>query len=148
QSKFNRATQAVRQTGSSFKVYVYATALEQGATPFDTIVDEPVTFRSGGQNYSPKNYDMKFEGRITLRRALADSRNVPAVRLLEHVGLPNTIDMTRRFGITRSLPPYLRLALGPAHRTLMEHTSAFPVFPDDGIHIEPHYIRRVTSYDG
>jgi penicillin-binding protein 1A len=148
QSKFNRATQAVRQTGSSFKVYVYATAIEQGASPFDTIVDEPVTFRSGGQNYSPKNYDMKFEGRITLRRALADSRNVPAVRLLEHVGVQNTIDMARRFGITSPLPPYLPLALGSADLTLMEHTSAFTVFPDDGIHIEPHYIRRVTSYDG
>lgn len=148
QSKFNRATQAVRQTGSSFKVYVYATALEQGASPFDTIVDAPVTFRSGGQNYSPKNYDEKFEGRITLRRALADSRNVPAVRLLEHVGIQNTIDMARRFGITSPLPPYLPLALGAADLTLMEHTSAFTVFPDDGIHIEPHYIRRVTSYDG
>jgi penicillin-binding protein 1A len=148
QSKFNRATQAVRQTGSSFKVYVYATALEQGASPFDTIVDEPVTFRSGGQNYSPKNYDQKFEGRITLRRALADSRNVPAVRLIEHVGIQNTIDMARRFGITSPLPPYLPLALGSADLTLMEHTSAFTVFPDDGIHIEPHYIRRVTSYDG
>ncbi len=148
QSKFNRATQAVRQTGSSFKVYVYATALEQGASPFDTIVDEPVTFRSGGQNYSPKNYDLKFEGRITLRRALADSRNVPAVRLIEHVGVQNTIDMARRFGITSPLPPYLPLALGSADLTLMEHTSAFTVFPDDGIRIEPHYIRRVTSYDG
>ena len=148
QSKFNRATQAVRQTGSSFKVYVYATALEQGASPFDTIVDEPVTFRSGGQNYSPKNYDLKFEGRITLRRALADSRNVPAVRLIEHVGVQNTIDMARRFGITSPLPPYLPLALGSADLSLLEHTSAFTVFPDDGIHIEPHDIRRVTSYDG
>lgn len=148
ESKFNRATQAVRQTGSSFKVYVYATALEQGASPFDTIVDQPVTFRSGGQDYSPKNYDEKFEGRITLRRALADSRNVPAVRLLDKVGVQNTIDMARRFGVASPLPPYLPLALGSADLTLMEHTSAFTVFPDDGIHIEPHTIRRVTSYDG
>lgn len=148
ESKFNRATQAVRQTGSSFKVYVYATALELGASPFDTIVDLPVTFRSGGQDYSPKNYDEKFEGRITLRRALADSRNVPAVRLLDKVGIQNVIDMTRRFGISSPLPPYLPLALGAADLTLMEHTSAFTVFPDDGIHIEPHTIRRVKSYDG
>jgi penicillin-binding protein 1A len=148
ESKFNRATQAVRQTGSSFKVYVYATALEQGASPFDTIVDQPVTFRSGGQDYSPKNYDEKFEGRITLRRALADSRNVPAVRLLDKIGVQNVIDMTRRFGVSSPLPPYLPLALGAADLTLMEHTSAFTVFPDDGIHIEPHTIRRVTSYDG
>ena len=148
ESKFNRATQAMRQTGSSFKVYVYATAIDQGASPFDTIVDAPVTFRSGGQEYSPKNYDEKFEGRITLRRALADSRNVPAVRLLDQVGVQHVIDTARRFGITSPLPPYLPLALGAADLTLLEHVSAFTVFPDDGIHIEPHMIRRVTTYDG
>src|SRR5271170_1087042 len=148
ESKFNRSTQALRQTGSSFKVYVYADALEMGMNPFDTVVDEPVTFRSGGQNYSPKNYDEKFEGRITLRRALADSRNVPAVRLLDHVGVLNVIELARKFGISSPLPPYLPLALGAADLTLIEHTSAFTVFPDDGIHIEPHYIKRVTSYDG
>jgi penicillin-binding protein 1A len=148
QSKFNRATQAMRQTGSSFKVYVYATALEEGMSPFDTLSDTPVTFRSGGQDYSPKNYDGKFEGRITLRRALADSRNVPAVRLLERVGVERTITTARRFGIQSPLPPYLPLALGAADLTLMEHVSAFTVFPDDGIHIEPSLIRRVTTYDG
>jgi penicillin-binding protein 1A len=111
-------------------------------------MDVPVTFRSGGQDYSPKNYDEKFEGRITLRRALADSRNVPAVRLLAQVGIQHVIDMARRFGITSPLPPYLPLALGAADLTLMEHVSAFTVFPDDGIHIEPHTIRRVTTYDG
>ncbi len=147
-SKFNRATQASRQTGSSFKVYVYANALEQGMSPFDTVVDEPIAFRSGGQNYSPRNYDNKFEGRITLRRALADSRNVPAVRILDKVGINSTIDLARKFGIASPLPPYLPLALGAADLTLFEHTSAFTVFPDDGIHIEPHYIRRVTTYDG
>ncbi|MGB0036382.1 MAG: PBP1A family penicillin-binding protein [Candidatus Acidiferrales bacterium] len=148
ESKFNRATQALRQTGSSFKVYVYSAALQQGASPFDTIVDAPVTYRSGGQDYSPRNYDERFEGRITLRRALADSRNVPAVRLLDKVGIQNVVEISRKFGITSPLPPYLPLALGAADLTLLEHTSAFTVFPDDGIHIEPHYIRRVTSYDG
>src|SRR6202046_796134 len=147
-SKFDRATQALRQTGSSFKVYVYAAALQKGFSPFDTIVDAPVTFRSGGQDYSPKNYDEKFEGRITLRRALADSRNVPAVRLLDKVGIENVIGLARKFGIASPLPPYLPLAVGAADLTLIEHPSAFTVFPDDGIHIEPHYIRRVTSYDG
>jgi len=148
ESKFNRATQAMRQTGSSFKVYVYATALAQGASPFDTVVDEPISFRSSGQTYSPHNYDEKFEGRITLRRALADSRNIPAVRVLDHVGIQNVIALARKCGITSPLPPYLPLALGAADLTLIEHTSAFTVFPDDGIHIEPHYIKRVTSYDG
>ena len=148
ESKFNRATQALRQTGSSFKVYVYADAISQGSSPFDTVIDAPVTFQSGGQDYSPHNYDAKFEGRITLRRALADSRNVPAVRLLEKIGIESVIDLARRFGITSPLQPYLPLALGASELTLIEHASAFTVFPDDGIHVDPHTIRRVTSYDG
>src|SRR5712672_1997999 len=147
-SKFNRATQAFRQVGSSFKVYVYADALEKGATPFDTILDAPFTAISGGQAYSPKNYDEKFEGMITLRRALAGSRNVPAVKLAEKVGISSVVDVTRRFGITTSLPPYLPLALGAADMKLLEHVSAFTVFPNDGIRIDPHMIRRVTSYEG
>jgi penicillin-binding protein 1A len=147
-SKFNRATQAFRQVGSSFKVYVYADALEKGATPFDTILDAPFTVISGGQPYSPRNYDEKFEGTITLRRALAGSRNVPAVKLAEKVGISSVVDVTRRFGITTSLPPYLPLALGAADMKLLEHVSAFTVFPNDGIRIDPHMIRRVTSYDG
>jgi penicillin-binding protein 1A len=147
-SKFNRATQAYRQVGSSFKVYVYADALEKGATPFDTILDAPMTVMSGGVPYSPHNYDEKFEGNITLRRALAGSRNVPAVKLAEKVGINSVVDVTRRFGITTSLPPYLPLALGAADMKLSEHVSAFTVFPNDGIRIDPHMIRRVTSYDG
>ena len=148
ESKFNRATQAMRQTGSSFKVYVYAAALEQGMSPFDTVDDAPFTVMSGGQSYSPHNYDNKFEGRITLRRALADSRNVPAVRVAAKIGIENVVGMARRFGISSPLPPFLPLALGAADLTLFEHTSAFTVFPEDGIHIAPHMIRRVTSYDG
>jgi penicillin-binding protein 1A len=147
-SKFNRATQAFRQVGSSFKVYVYADAIEKGSTPFDTIVDLPYTTISGGQSYSPRNYDEKFEGTITLRRALAGSRNVPAVKLAEKIGINTVVDVTRRFGITTSLPPYLPLALGAADMKLLEHVSAFTVFPNDGIRIDPHMIRRVTSYDG
>jgi penicillin-binding protein 1A len=147
-SKFNRATQAVRQVGSSFKIYVYAAAIEKGATPFDTIVDLPFTAISGGQPYSPRNYDEKFEGTITLRRALAGSRNVPAVKLAEKVGINSVVDTARKFGITTPLPPYLPLALGSADMKLIEHVSAFTVFPDDGIRIDPHMIRRVTSYDG
>lgn len=148
ESKFNRATQATRQVGSSFKPYLYSAAIEEGHDPFETIVDLPVTFQSGGQDYSPHNYDGKFEGRITLRRALAGSRNVPAVRLAEQVGIQNVIEMAKRFGVTAPLQPYLPLVLGAAEITLLEHTSSFTVFPNDGIRIEPHLIRRVTAYDG
>jgi penicillin-binding protein 1A len=147
-SKFNRATQAVRQVGSSFKIYVYAAALEKGASPFDTIVDAPFTTISGGKPYSPHNYDEKFEGTITLRRALAGSRNVPAVKLAEKVHINSVVEEARRFGITTPLPPYLPLALGAADMQLLEHVSAFTVFPDDGIRVDPQMIRRVTSYDG
>jgi penicillin-binding protein 1A len=148
ESKFNRATQALRQVGSSFKPYVYAAALEQGFTPFDTIVDAPFLTISGGQEYAPRNYDGKFEGRITLRRALAGSRNVPAVKLANEVGMQNVADVARRFGITSPIPPYLPVALGAADMTLLEHMAAFTVFPNDGIRIEPHMIRRVANYDG
>jgi penicillin-binding protein 1A len=148
ESKFNRAVQAQRQVGSSFKIYVYSAAMEQGFTPFDTILDAPFTTMSGGQPYSPHNYDEKFEGVITLRRALEGSRNVPAVRLAEKIGMNSVIDMARRFGITSPLPPYLPVTLGAADLNLLEHTSAFTVFPNDGIRIDPHMIRRVTTYDG
>jgi len=148
ESKFNRATQAQRQVGSSFKIYVYSTAIQQGFTPFDTVLDAPYTVMSGGQPYSPHNYDEKFEGMITLRRALAGSRNVPAIKLAEKLGMNSVIDTARRFGITSPLPPYLPVALGAADLNLLEHTSAFTVFPNDGVRIDPHMIRRVTTYDG
>jgi penicillin-binding protein 1A len=128
-------------------VYVYSAALER-ALPFDTILDAPFTTMSGGQPYSPHNYDEKFEGVITLRRALDGSRNVPAVKLAEKIGMNGVIDMARRFGITSPLPPYLPITLGAADLNLLEHTSAFTVFPNDGIRIDPHMIRRVTTYDG
>jgi penicillin-binding protein 1A len=147
-SKFNRATQAQRQVGSSFKVYLYAAALEKGFTPFDTILDAPFTVMSGGQPYSPHNYDERYEGMITLRRALAGSRNVPAVKLADKIGINDVIDVARRFGINSPLPPYLPITLGAADLNLMEHASAFTVFPDDGIRIDAHLIRRVTTYDG
>ncbi len=147
-SKFNRAVQAERQVGSSFKVYVYAQALLDGLNPFDTILDEPVSFPSSSGIWSPHNYDYKYEGTITLLHALAESRNVPAVRLLARVGVDKVIKLCRKFGITSRLVPNLPLALGASDLTLLEHTSAFTTFPDDGVHIAPRMIARVTNYDG
>ena len=80
ESKFNRATQALRQVGSSFKPYVYTAAIDQGGSPDDTILDAPITFETASRTYTPHNYDEKFEGTITLRRALAQSRNIPALK--------------------------------------------------------------------
>jgi penicillin-binding protein 1A len=147
-SKFNRAVQAERQVGSSFKVYVYTQAFLDGIRPFDTIVDSPISFPSSSGIWAPHNYDNKYEGTINLVQALAESRNVPAVRLLAHVGVDQVIKLCRRFGITSRLVPNLPLALGASDLTLIEHTSGFSTFPDDGLHIAPRTVDRVTDYDG
>ena len=148
ESKFDRATQALRQVGSSFKPYVYTTVVDQGASPDDTILDEPVTFDTASGPYSPHNYDEKFEGIITLRRALAQSRNIPALKLASKVGIKTVIEYADRFGITSKIPPYLPVALGSAEITLLEQTSAYSVFPNDGVRVTPRYITKVTDYEG
>ena len=147
-SKFNRATQALRQVGSSFKPYVYTAAIDEGASPDDTIVDAPVTFQTASGPYSPHNYDGKFEGTITLRRALAQSRNIPALKLADSIGIKTVIDYAHRFGITANIPAYLPVALGSAEITPLEQTSAFSVFPNDGVRVAPRYITKVTDYEG
>ena len=147
-SKFNRATQALRQVGSSFKPYVYTAVIDEGGSPDDTILDAPVTFPTLSGPYSPHNYDNKFEGTITLRRALAQSRNIPALKLADRVGIKTVIEYAHRFGITSSIPAYLPVALGSAEVTPLEQTSAFSVFPNDGVRVAPRYITKVTDYEG
>jgi len=143
-SQFNRATQAERQTGSSFKPYVYSTALESGAKPDDIIVDEPVSF--GG--WSPHNYENNYKGAMTLTDALADSRNIPAVKLAARVGIHKVIDMAHRFGVTSNIPAYLPVALGAAEITLEEQVASYSVFPNDGVRVAPRLIRKVSNADG
>src|SRR5271154_1724678 len=147
-SKFDRATQALRQVGSSFKPYVYTAAIDQGARPDDLILDAPVTFQTASGPYTPHNYDEKFEGTITLRRALAQSRNIPALKLADRIGIRTVIDYAKRFGITSNIPAYLPVALGAAEVTLFEQTSAFSVFPNDGVRITPRFITKVEDYEG
>jgi penicillin-binding protein 1A len=148
ESKYNRATQAERQVGSSFKVYVYSQAILDGMSPFDKILDAPVGYNTVSGWWSPHNYDEKYEGTITLLHALAESRNVPAVRLLAKVGVDSVIRLCRKFGLTSRLVPNLPLALGASDLTLLEHTYAFTTFPNDGVHITPRMVYRVTNYDG
>ncbi len=147
-SKFNRSNQALRQVGSSFKPYVYTAAIDQGARPDDAIVDAPVIFQTASGPYFPHNFDEKYEGTITLRRALAQSRNIPALKLADKLGIRNVEDYARKFGITSPLPPYLPVALGAAEVTLFEQTSAYSVFPDDGVRLVPRLVTKVTDYDG
>ena len=149
ESKFNRATQAYRQVGSLFKPYVYAAALESaGASPEEHVLDAPTTFVTASGSYTPRNYDGRFEGNITLERALAESRNIPALKLAERVGMKTVIEYARRFGITAQLPMFLPVALGSAEITLYEQTAAFSTFPGEGVRVLPRYIRRVTDYHG
>ncbi|MCC7417996.1 MAG: PBP1A family penicillin-binding protein [Acidobacteria bacterium] len=149
-SKFNRAVQAFRQLGSTFKPVVYTTAIDRGFTPSSIIVDEPTTFETPGtpQPYQPQNYDHEFEGPITLRRALEDSRNIPAVKIMDALGPPSVLDTARRFGFGEDFPPYLAIALGAGDATLLEVTSAYTVFPNQGVRMKPFMIEKVLDREG
>jgi penicillin-binding protein 1A len=147
-SQFNRATQAERQTGSSFKPYVYAAAVDEGARPEDIIVDAPVTFTTAVGPYTPHNYDDTFEGPVTLAHAFSDSRNIPAVKLAERVGMKKVIAVAHQFGLASTIPPFLPVALGSVEATLQEQVAAFSSFPNDGVRLGPHLIRKVTNADG
>jgi len=143
-SQFNRATQAERQTGSSFKPYVYTAAIEAGETPQSKVLDTPTSFGE----WIPHNYEGNYLGSITLTKAFADSRNIPAVRLADRVGIKRVIDTAHRFGITSNIPPYLPIALGAVEISLEQQVAAYAVFPNDGVRVAPHLIRRVTTADG
>jgi len=143
-SQFNRAIQAERQTGSSFKPYVYTAAIEDGVKPDDTIVDAPVSFGS----YVPHNYENDYKGRMTIVNAFAESRNIPALKLAAHVGIHKVIDMAHRFGVTSNIPAYLPVALGAVEITLEEQVASYSVFPNDGVRVTPHLVRKVSNADG
>jgi penicillin-binding protein 1A len=149
-SKFNRATQAMRQVGSAFKPFVYTTAIDRGYTPSTLLQDAPVTYNAGpGQPpYSPQNYEKDFWGPTTVRRALEHSRNVPTIRLMDALGPKQVIAYARRFGLTAPLPPYLPIALGAGEETLVEMTSAYSVFPNQGVRMTPYSVLKVTDREG
>jgi penicillin-binding protein 1A len=143
-SQFNRATQSERQTGSSFKPYVYTAAVEDGVRPEDIIVDGPVSFGS----YTPHNYEGDYMGAITVLKAFAHSRNIPALKLAAHVGIHKVIDTAHRFGVTSNIPAYLPVALGAVEITLEEQVASYSVFPNDGLRVTPRLVRKVSNADG
>ncbi|HEV2577153.1 MAG TPA: PBP1A family penicillin-binding protein [Acidobacteriaceae bacterium] len=148
-SQFNRATQASRQVGSSFKIYDYTAAMEAGMKPYDTVLDTPTTFFTPSGPYTPHDYERgEWSGSMTLIDAFAQSRNIPALRIADKVGIKNVIATAHRFGVTSDIPAYLPVAIGSADLTLAEQVGSYSVFPNDGIRIAPHYIRRVASPDG
>ena len=150
QSNFNRASQALRQPGSAFKPFVYAAAIDNGFRPTDIVVDEPVSFPGGanGKPYQPQNYDHKYRGSVTLRYALQQSINIPAIKLLRKVGTSLVATYARRLGIKSPLGQNLSLALGSSEVTLLELTSAYGVFANRGIRNEPMTILKVEDRSG
>jgi penicillin-binding protein 1A len=148
-SKFNRATQARRQIGSLFKPIVYTAAIDRGFTPVSVFIDEPVAYTAGPNQplYQPLNYDRKFEGPVTLRRALEQSRNIPAVKAMQELGPQQVVAYAKRFGLT-DVQPYLSSALGASEATLLDITSAYSAFVNRGVRMAPYGIVTITDRDG
>ncbi|MBK5258951.1 MAG: PBP1A family penicillin-binding protein [Thermoanaerobaculia bacterium] len=144
-SKFNRATQSRRQTGSSFKPLVYGAAFEKGLTPADTLFDAPVAIPIGNNIYAPKNYYGRYAGIVTIQRSLELSINIPAVKTMMMVGVDHVVDFAKRCGITADLPKYPSLALGAAGVSPLEMTAAYNVFVNQGVYSKPRRIVRITD---
>ncbi|MEO6223371.1 MAG: PBP1A family penicillin-binding protein [Vicinamibacterales bacterium] len=149
-SQFNRATQALRQVGSTFKPFVYTTTIDRGYTATSVIQDNPVSYAAGpGQPlWQPQNYDHEYLGQVMLRDALAGSRNIPTIRLMDALGPKQVIGTARRMGITSPLPAYLPVAIGAAEATLLEMTSAYSAFANQGVRVTPLTYLQVIDRDG
>lgn len=144
-NKFNNAVQAYRQTGSAFKPFIYSAAIEWGMTPDTTVSGAPINING----WQPHNYDGSTScGDMPLKTALAHSMNIPAVHLLQTVGIQTGAQMVRRFGIKVPMAPYLPSALGATEVPLDQMVSAYSAFPNKGIRVEPHMIRKVVDRDG
>jgi penicillin-binding protein 1A len=151
-NKFNHVTQAWRQPGSSFKPFVYSASLEKGLTPSTVINDAPLFFDSGttgSQPWEPKNYDGTFDGPITMRKALAKSKNLVSIRILRAIGAPYAQQWITRFGFeAEKHPPYLTMALGAGSVTPLQVAGAYSVFANGGYRVNPMLISKITDTDG
>lgn len=148
--KFNQATQALRQSGSAIKPFLYTAALENGFTPASIIIDEPTEFMDQWMEepWAPPNYDHKYKGAVTVRKGLEESRNIVTAKLLEYISPQTGVDYCRKFGMTSPIYPYLSLALGAFEVSLIELVSAFTVFPNKGIQVKPYFITRIEDKEG
>jgi penicillin-binding protein 1A len=151
-NKFNHVTQAWRQPGSSFKPFIYSAGLEKGYTPASVIADEPVSIsaeETGSQAWQPKNYDGKYEGPMSLRTALAKSKNMVSIRLLRSIGTHYAQDYVTRFGFDADKhPPYLTLALGAGAVTPWQQLAAYSIFANGGYRVEPYIVREIRDDKG
>jgi penicillin-binding protein 1A len=143
-SQFNRATQAARQPGSSFKPFVYLAALESGLTPDSLVDDGPIRIGS----WEPENFEPGFHGRVPARQALAESINTAAIRVLDFAGIDHVRHLAGRLGISRPIPRDLSIALGTSDVTLLEMTGAYATFANGGSGVLPHVVERITDNGG
>jgi penicillin-binding protein 1A len=149
-SQFNRAVQSRRQPGSAFKPIIYAAAIDKGYTPASMLIDAPIIYHDEARDFTwkPRNYGRRFHGPTSLRRALAQSRNVVTVKLLRDIGVSYVIDYARRLGITSPLAPNLSLALGSSGVSLLELVQAYSVFANRGERVAPIFVTRIVDRDG
>jgi penicillin-binding protein 1A len=147
-SQYDRATEAQRQTGSSFKAYDYTAAMEAGYKPDSMILDGPVTFHTASGDYTPHDYEHRYLGNVTLQRAFAESLNIPALKLSDRIGIRKVIATAHQFGVTTDIPAFLPIALGAAEVSLYEQVAAYSSFPNDGVRLTPHFVRKVATADG
>jgi len=151
-NKFNHVTQAWRQPGSSFKPFIYSAALEKGYTPATIVEDAPLTFSSeetGNKEWTPQNYDATFDGPIRLRQALAKSKNMVAIRVLDSIGPSYAQDYITRFGFAaKNHPAYMTMALGAGSATPMQMASAYAVFANGGYRVNPYLISKIVDQNG
>lgn len=151
QKKFNHVTQAWRQPGSSFKPFIYSASLDKNLAPASIINDAPVSFsgQTNGQNWTPKNFDSKYEGPITMRRGLMKSKNMISIQILNQIGAQYGQEFITRFGFDPDKnPPYLTLALGAGSVTPLQMATAYSVFANGGYKIRPYIISYITDSDG
>jgi penicillin-binding protein 1A len=151
QSQFNRATQALRQPGSSFKPLVYAAAIDNGYTPSSIVLDGPIEVDTGagaGAVWRPENYGGRFYGPSTLRFGLEQSRNVMTVRLAQDIGMPLISEYAKRFGVYDDLPPYLSYALGAGETTVLRMVTAYSMFDNGGRRVKPTLVDRIQDRYG
>jgi len=148
ESKFNRAMQAKRQPGSSFKPFVYAAALENGFTPASVVLDQPITLITDEGEWRPENYDRSFAGPLSLRDALAKSNNLVAIQVLNSVGGQTVVDYAHKMGIKQKLEPVPSLAIGACEVTPIEIISAYSIFANRGIQAEPYWVDKIVDKNG
>ena len=150
ESQYNRAVQSRRQPGSAYKPIIYAAAVDKGYTPASVLIDSPIVYENPdpGLTWKPKNYEGRFQGRILLRDALAQSRNVVTIKLLQDIGIDYAIEYARNLGISSPLSRDLTIALGSSGVSLLELVKSYSVFANQGYLIEPVFIRRIEDRNG